>query len=72
TGSPQFHHWGLDPLAEGCYTAPDNRAYETLPLLSQPVGRITLAGEHLSGSGTMNGALESGLAAAKRVRRLLG
>lgn len=72
TGSPQFHHWGLDPLAEGCYTAPSNRAYETLPLLSQPVGRITLAGEHLTGSGTMNGALESGQAAAKRVRRLLG
>ena len=70
TGSPQFHHWGLDPLAGGCYSAFDNRAHQTLPLLSEPVGRITLAGEHLTGSGTMNGALESGLAAAARVKRM--
>ncbi len=70
-GEPQMYHWGLDPYTEGCYTAMTNEAHETLPLLSEPVGRLTFAGEHTNGSGTMNGAMESGLAAARRIKQML-
>ncbi|MDX1520550.1 MAG: NAD(P)/FAD-dependent oxidoreductase [Anaerolineae bacterium] len=71
TGSARLVHWGRDPLAKGCYSAFDNWAFDNNAILAEPIGRMVLAGEHLTGSGTMNGALESGQLAARRVRQIL-
>jgi monoamine oxidase len=44
---------------------PDQRA--TLNVLTEPIGRVYLAGEHVNGSGTIDGAILSGEAAARSV-----
>jgi monoamine oxidase len=65
---PIMVDWSQDDLALGCYSAFDNHAADTIPLLSKPEGRLFFAGEHTDKhSGTMNGALSSGLRAAKEV-----
>lgn len=65
--SPVIVDWGSDPWARGCYTAlrPGQRAL--LPLLQEPWGRIVLAGEHINGTGTIDGAIRSGESAARRL-----
>jgi monoamine oxidase len=57
--------WGADPWAGGCYTAlgPGQRAH--LPELQRPWGRIVFAGEHVNGTGTIDGAIRSGHLAAE-------
>jgi monoamine oxidase len=40
---------------------------ETLEVLNQPVGRVFFAGEHVNGSGTIDGAIRSGGFAADLV-----
>jgi monoamine oxidase len=66
-GPPLVVHWGRDPLARGCYSAlrPGDRAL--LPLLSRPWGGVVFAGEHVNGSGTIEGAIASGIEAANRI-----
>jgi len=65
---PIMVDWSQDDLARGCYSAFDNHATDTIPLLSKPEGRLFFAGEHTDKhSGTMNGGLSSGLRAAKEV-----
>jgi monoamine oxidase len=44
---------------------PGQRA--NLAILSEPFGRVHLAGEHVNGSGTIEGAILSGEAAAGSV-----
>jgi len=58
--------WGSDPLAGGCYSliGPGQRAM--LEMLSRPLGRVFLAGEHVNGTGTIDGAIRSGDRAAGR------
>jgi hypothetical protein len=66
-GEPVLADWGSDPLAGGCYSVigPGQRAM--LETLSLPIGRVHLAGEHVNGSGTIDGAIRSGEAAARSV-----
>jgi monoamine oxidase len=66
-GKPVISDWAADPLAGGCYSVigPNQRA--TLDVLAEPIGRVYLAGEHVNGSGTIDGAILSGEAAARAV-----
>ena len=66
-GAPVIADWGSDPLAGGCYSliGPGQRA--TLEVLSRPAGRMFFAGEHVNGSGTIDGAIRSGDVAADLV-----
>jgi monoamine oxidase len=63
-GAPVVADWGSDPLAGGCYSVigPGQRAM--LEMLSRPLGRVVLAGEHVNGTGTIDGAIRSGVRAA--------
>jgi monoamine oxidase len=66
----QHYSWERDPLAGGGYAYLDP-AFDPawLPLLSRRAGRIGLAGEHTSSEhqGYMEGAIESGLRAAREL-----
>lgn len=67
-GEPWLQDWSRDPWAEGCYAAWDNASWRDQPLLAQPHGRLFFAGEHTAvHSGTMEGALASGLRAAQQL-----
>ena len=69
---PIMVDWSQDEWARGCYSAFDNKTTDMIPLLSQPVGRIFFAGEHTAvNSGTMEGALASGLQAARQISEVL-
>lgn len=69
---PVMVDWSQDEWTRGCYSAFDNRATDLIPLLSQPVGRIFFAGEHTAKeSATMEGALASGLHAAREISEVL-
>jgi monoamine oxidase len=61
--------WALDPWARGCYSAFDNPSWDAGALLGRPHGRLAFAGEHTAGddAGTMDGALRSGLRAARDI-----
>jgi monoamine oxidase len=66
-GEPVIADWAADPLAGGCYSVigPGQRA--SLDVLAVPFGRVHLAGEHVNGSGTIDGAILSGEGAARSV-----
>ncbi len=69
---PILVDWSQDDLARGCYSAFDNPAADTIPFLSKPVGRLFFAGEHTAvASGTMEGAVASGLRASKDVMEVI-
>jgi monoamine oxidase len=71
-GDPILVDWSQDEWARGCYSAFDNKAADLIPLLSLPVGRLFFAGEHTAlESGTMEGALASGLRAAGQIGEVL-
>lgn len=63
--------WDPDPWARGSYTARALRAPMDDAALARPVGQIVFAGEHTAGEwhGLMEGALRSGLRAARDVLR---
>lgn len=67
SGAPVVVDWGADPWAGGCYTAlgPGQRAL--LPALEERWGKVFFAGEHVNGSGTIDGAIRSGETAARRL-----
>jgi monoamine oxidase len=65
---PIMVDWSLEEWAGGCYSAFNNAAADLIPYLSHPVGRLFFAGEHSDkDSGTMQGAISSGLRAARQV-----
>ncbi|HEY6635372.1 MAG TPA: NAD(P)/FAD-dependent oxidoreductase [Acidimicrobiia bacterium] len=64
-GSPIVVDWGTDPWAGGCYTALGPGQRGTLGRLQQPWGRVVFAGEHVNGTGTIDGAIRSGNDAAR-------
>ena len=70
-GAPVVADWGSDPLAGGCYSliGPGQRAM--LEMLSTPLGRVLLAGEHVNGTGTIDGAIRSGDFAANLAMSLV-
>ncbi|HSG15375.1 MAG TPA: NAD(P)/FAD-dependent oxidoreductase [Anaerolineae bacterium] len=65
---PVMVDWSQKKWSRGCYSAFDNKATDLTPFLSQPAGRLFFAGEHTAVmSGTMEGALTSGLHAARQI-----
>jgi monoamine oxidase len=69
---PIMVDWSRDEWAGGCYSALDNKSRDLMPLQSQPVGRIFFTGEHTAvDTGTMEGALASGLLAARQISEVL-
>ncbi|MEM7119238.1 MAG: NAD(P)/FAD-dependent oxidoreductase [Chloroflexota bacterium] len=67
-GEPLLYDWSQDEWARGCYSAFDNRATDTIGLLTERNGRIFFAGEHTADhSATMEGAMASGVRVAGQV-----
>ncbi len=65
---PIMVDWSQDDLARGCYSAFDNPATDIIPQLAKPIGRLFFASEYTDqDSATMEGALASGLRAAREV-----
>ena len=67
--------WEEERWSRGAYAAFDAGFAPALrPSLARPHGRVTFAGEHTSErwQGYMNGALESGLRAAREIAALAG
>jgi len=57
--------WGADPWSGGSYSAIGPGRRSLLSRLERPWGHVVLAGEHVNGSGTIDGAVRSGEAAAR-------
>ncbi len=64
---PMVVDWTTDIHAGGCYSVIGPGRRRTLELLARPWGRLVLAGEHVNGSGTIEGAIRSGHTAARQV-----
>ena len=64
SGAPIVVDWGADPWTRGCYSALGPGQRPLLHSLGSPFGRMVLAGEHVNGSGTIDGAIRSGEDAA--------
>ena len=74
TGAPVVKSWALDPLASGAYVAWDNRSWDRMEEFQRTVGRVAFAGEHTAGAdhhGTMEGALRSGVRAARQTLEIV-
>ncbi len=67
TGAPTIVDWGADQLAGGCYTVIGPGIRPLLRQFEEPFGRVFFAGEHTTGSGSIDGAIRSGRAAATRL-----
>ena len=61
--------WVDDPWVVGSYTVMNNEAYDAVNVFSRPFQRVYFTGEHTVAalSGTMNGALESGVITAEKI-----
>jgi monoamine oxidase len=66
-GDPVIVDWGADEFAAGCYSVIGPGQRPLLRHFEEPWGRVFLAGEHTRGSGSIDGAVASGRAAASRV-----
>ncbi|HSK06234.1 MAG TPA: NAD(P)/FAD-dependent oxidoreductase [Acidimicrobiia bacterium] len=66
-GAPIVADWVSDPFAGGSYSVIGPGQRGLLEPLARPWGRVFLAGEHVNGSGTIVGAVESGEDAATRL-----
>jgi monoamine oxidase len=66
-GDPVVVDWGADVFAGGCYSVIGPGQRPLVDILSRPWGSVFLAGEHVNGSGTIEGAILSGESAAQRV-----
>jgi hypothetical protein len=66
-GEPIVVDWRSDIFAGGCYSMIGPGHRRLLGALSRPWGRVFLAGEHVNGSGTIEGAISSGEDAARRL-----
>ena len=69
-GAPVVVDWSKDPWTVGSYTALGPGQRILLRELQRPWGRIVFAGEHVNGSGTIDGAIRSGIEAASRLQTL--
>lgn len=68
-GGAMISTWEQDPWVRGAYSARAASASILDPELSRPLGRLAFAGEHTAGRwhGLMEGALRSGLRAARQL-----
>lgn len=71
TGPGLTANWLADPWAGGCYSALGPGDSRHLAAFRAGTERLVFAGEHTTGSGTMEGAARSGIEAAAAVTRLL-
>lgn len=67
SGPVLVHDWSLDIHAGGSYSAIAPGQRRLLEAFNRPWGHIVWAGEHVNGSGTIDGAILSGEAAARSV-----
>lgn len=67
TGEPVLVDWGADRWSRGCYSALGPGQRTLLPGMAAPWGRVVFAGEHVNASGTIDGAIRSGVEAAERL-----
>ncbi|MXY51218.1 MAG: FAD-dependent oxidoreductase [Gammaproteobacteria bacterium] len=66
------HAWGSDPFARGAYAAwPPGRVAASRAALSQPVGPMHFAGEHVADAPGIEGAIRSGERAASAILEAL-
>lgn len=73
-GPPRMKAWVDDPLARGSYSAFNERSLARSDRFRRTAGRVVFAGEHTAEpeqTGTMEGALRSGIRAAEQVLELL-
>lgn len=68
------HDWSADEYSRGTWGTSRPGQLTALPALQTPEGRLVLAGGDIASgwTGTMDGAIESGLTAARTVAQLLG
>jgi monoamine oxidase len=66
-GDPIVVDWGSDIFAGGCYSVIGPGHRQRLDVLARPWGRVFLAGEHVNGTGTIEGAIVSGEMAARQL-----
>jgi monoamine oxidase len=66
-GDPLVVDWGADQWSQGCYSALGPGQRRLLCNFDRPPLRIEFAGEHVNGSGTIEGAVQSGIRAAARL-----
>lgn len=68
--APEFIDWGQEEWSQGCYSAlaPGD---EVLLDVFSTASRVVFAGEHTLGSGSIDGAIESGETAASRLNDYL-
>jgi monoamine oxidase len=74
-GEPVMYAWQDDPYTLGAYSSWDSAAWVRRDDGAVPVGRLVFAGEHTAGGehyATMEGALRSGIRAARQVLTLIG
>jgi monoamine oxidase len=67
-GTPIVTDWTAEEWSRGCYSAlaPGHRSL--LERFDHPPARVEFAGEHIFGSGTIDGAIRSGTRAAARIK----
>lgn len=70
-GPPIVVDWRREEFIGGSYSAVGPGLRRRLRALSEPFGALIMAGEHVNGSGTMNGAIATGLEAAAQAMHLL-
>jgi monoamine oxidase len=66
-GVPLIVDWGAEEWSRGCYSALGPGQRRLLDTFDRPPARIEFAGEHINGSGTIEGAVQSGIRAAARL-----
>lgn len=67
TGDPLIVDWGAEEWSQGCYSALGPGQRRLLQNFDHPPKGVEFAGEHIYGSGTIDGAVRSGTRAAARI-----
>lgn len=70
-GEPVLVDWGAERWSRGCYSALGPGRRRLLAELQRPWGRVVFAGEHVNGTGTIDGAIRSGQDAARLIEETI-
>jgi monoamine oxidase len=66
-GTATVVDWGAERFSGGCYSAIGPGQGSLVAELQRPWGRVWFAGEHVNATGTIDGAIQSGIDAAERI-----